>query len=175
MHKNNVSNTLENYLKALNGSIAVVGNAVTEKEYGKEIDSHDHVIRFNMYEKIMPEIVGRKCTIWCAHQHRLENINNHSFCISVKQIEYHKAGIFCICPAKDYYAEIQKKYKYEAPTTGLTLLYIFNDLCIPVDVYGFDFLATGHYFKKDFKHNRAHKPDREKEIITSMQYVWMFN
>lgn len=159
---------LEEYIKDNfnNKSIAVIGNADIKKEYGKDIDAHDIIIRINHFRlnrKYKP-FTGTKVTHWCIHSGEGMR-NRHSFKEALCPFpgRDNKYPYTVITPEKDW-REISGIPRM---TTGGTFLFILISLSIPVDAYGFDFLKTGHYFNKKHKHKQVHLDgiDEEEKLL----------
>jgi hypothetical protein len=162
---------LEDVFTSFKGSIAVVGNGVFKKEYGKYIDKHDGVIRFNnfVFGDYVP-FVGHKITWWCTHPY-IENYEHHyNPSISHRKYKEFKVNGTVIIPKHDYWGEYRKKY-FKILSSGMTILLILDKLGIDVNAYGFDNFETGHYWDPKHERNPQHKPLYEKEIQEKLTHV----
>jgi len=173
----------EDVLRSIKGkSIAVVGNAEATIEYGKEIDAHQIVIRINKIniEKKYSHLFGSKIDILCTNGRNLPK-NYLGKKIANKKIKKMNPK-YIIMPfkrnAEGYEMKVfgmKKDWRKETGikrlTTGSTLLVIMHEMNITADVYGFDFLKTGHYWEKH-SHSEAHKKDikMEEELIKNTKH-----
>ena len=181
--------TLEEYIvnNFTGKAVCVVGNAVITKKYGKIIDDHDIVMRINHYDLSdrFVAFTGRKTTHYCN-----EGLNwrsqNHSFTVSLcpfpercegtvitdgEPFDVDNWGGKKICPSKDW----RKLAGIPRLTTGSTIVYILNELEISTNIFGFDFLKTGHMWEPEYdmqKHTAHIKEiDKEEALIKSLSNV----
>ncbi|MBE7711995.1 MAG: hypothetical protein E7Z92_07665 [Cyanobacteria bacterium SIG31] len=185
----------ENYLKQ-NKTIALVGNSGCElgKNKGKEIDSHDVVIRFNNYPDGFEKDYGSKTNVWvhCCNSDVIQrDISNFDFVMwrynfYTKNIgdhfenelfnnitKYPQKTLSLSKPLE----ETSKFLNIKDPTTGAILIYIliktFNSL-ENVDFYGFSFLEdlnnTAHYYDNESRIATDH-PEFTKEQKTLVKLI----
>jgi hypothetical protein len=150
-------------------SVAIVGNAMSlfNKEYGKEIDSHDVVVRLNkaamLYESFHAEKShGRRTDVWmfwrtAEYKKHFPNIDKNIKKMHMGHQDRKSGDITLV----DYvypdslYGPLKKKAgNHNNPTTGLMAIdYVLN--CNPsmITVYGFDWKETPTYTD----------PERKKE------------
>ena len=154
-----------------NKTVAVIGNAqsIFKKEYGKEIDSHDVIVRINRGLKIKDQkYQGSKTNVWMFN---LYNQKLHEFYLDIDDKNYFKMQMnedvsnrfFDYSYKREYYLELEGHFKPKKPTTGIRCLdYIFK--CEPkhVDVYGFDWKETPTFYDR-FANDTAHDYLKEKE------------
>lgn len=160
-------------------TVAVVGNAMSlfDKSYGREIDSHDVVVRINKaamlytrqeassshgtktnvwvfwntseYKTFFPKIPKHVKKMHAGHQGRTPN--------NIHMIDF-------VYP-DSLYKELKKHAgKHSNPTTGLIFLDHLSK-CNPkhVDVYGFDWKETPTFTDPDMKRERMCPHDYETE------------
>jgi len=167
----------EDILNSLKGSIAIIGGSNTPGDYGKQIDKYENVIRVNNTRiDGFAEKVGSKTTLLC-----------HAGC---DPSDWAK-GFIGICPLqyesvevknmfnyykhdsckKSYYAETsaQENTGLPWPTTGLSLLFLFEKLKIHADVFLMDGYRTGHYYdpklaEKEEHHNFLAEREKHKQL-----------
>lgn len=149
-----------------NKKVAIVGNAQSlfDRKYGKEIDKHDFIIRFNKGFITKPESQGTKTSFLILATH-LKN----------RQIKSYKAE-YTADRCKVYNNKVQfiigdkekrriRNFIGEHPTTG----FIAIDICLcfgakSIDLYGFDFEATPTFYNpKDYVSPHDYKS--EKKIV----------
>ena len=169
----------EDILLQMNGSLAVVGNAKFNKEYGEDIDKHDNIIRFNNFElNNYQKFVGFKTTIWCTNGSKsITNKGNidkiiSSFTSDCFESSKPNKNIILIHSSKRYDAGLKR------PTTGFCLLNMLNTLKIKTDIYGFDFMKTGHYWQ-EHKHSSnngklIHDGNCESIFVKKLNYITIY-
>lgn len=130
----------ENRIKDLfkNKTIAVVGNSrsILEKKYGKEIDEHDIVIRFNNYvTKGYEEYVGTKTNVWAFNGNSLNQFRDIN--------EYEAILLFpCVmCELSDESIELFYSYLNSSITTIFYPIKFFKDLLTEIQHW----VTTGNY------------------------------
>lgn len=179
--------------KILNAkSIAIVGNApnVLGKNKGKEIDSHDLVIRINNYHlKGYEADTGTKTDVWFrvigaldesdskVHDPNILNVIVYNYWNITFQIHLFNPDSITNCPL--YFSTVET-YKtinsviapaIPLPTTGyFAILWTYSLLksFSNIDIYGFSFLdkeitTYNYYFDKKFSYNT--KPKKE-DLLT---------
>ena len=168
---NVIEERLEDLFLSLKGSIAIVGNAVFNRNYGKEIDGYKTVIRFNNYVVDGYENkVGTKTTLWCTHPYITNYRHNFETSICHRRYKEYKVNGTVIIPKHDYWQEYRDKY-YKILSSGMTILLIMDKLGIDIDVYGFDNFKTGHYWNPEHERSPQHKPFYEKEIQEKLTHI----
>lgn len=165
-----------------NKSVAIVGNAQSlfEHELGKEIDSHDIVIRMNsgMIKEVKSQ--GEKTTIWASsfplkEREVCESFNpKYVFWITPKlsvkpiySISFHKKMFMLPFPI---WEELYQKLNKTRPTTGLSIIYFILKYCKPknVDLYGFDFFETKSFYLEKIRTDTPHDFLKEKNFVFSL-------
>lgn len=164
-----------------NKTIAVIGNAKSlfDKSYGKEIDSHDIVIRINKGIEVCTRekdflTHGSKTDLWCFN---LYNKRIESFDDEMKKIllQTYKRMQMNVSPVSKNYdfsisyevlKEIQNIFEYREHkhvTTGLRVLHCISKYNFrSVDVYGFDWKETPTFYNLR-EDNRQHDYIKEKD------------
>lgn len=175
-YMNNIrnNNVIEELLKGK--SVAIVGNGPSEigKNKGKEIDSHDIVIRINNYVISGYENdYGTKTNIWVrgSGSPQVEDRTQHNEYLAVLwEADYEHFPIFfnhidilyrdaknnIIFSNFDFriHKEIKEKSKINFPTSGLMCIYWLHSLKLKkLSYYGFSFLDGAnkniHYYKDE--------------------------
>jgi hypothetical protein len=172
-------------------SVAVVGNAMYlfEKQYGREIDAHDVVVRLNkaamLYTRMDAKTShGTKTNIWMFWS--AAEYKQHFTGVKAKKMHMGHQGrtpsniglVDHVYPSS-LYDELKKKSgKYSNPTTGLMALdYIIS--CNPknISIYGYDWKDTPTFTdperKKDPKCPHDYDTERKycKDTFLSMPNV----
>lgn len=154
---------LSNYLK--NKKVAVVGNGPCEigKNKGKEIDSHDVVLRFNDYStnSEFEQDYGKKLDIWFfgialdpnmidrADFSKLKYLLVPPFktrcfteAFTNKMLEIHKKGIIIDSITTKCLAEASESINTNFPTAGFVWLEYLDSIIGKenINIYGFNFL-----------------------------------
>ena len=179
--------------KADNRTIAVVGNGTPSKNYGKEIDKYDIVIRFNLcITKGYEELVGTKTFVQCVGSFTLmqseqfkeiKNIHPYVWSFYVKDYNYKTPEPnFCL-PAKCYYIKAKELLDVRKPTCGFNLLYSMYLNDIKADVFCMDFYKTNPYYTetvaKDYDffkvnsvkgYDLVHNPKAEKSFWEEVEW-----
>ena len=190
LEKDRKNKTFEKLIRGK--TVAVVGNGPSEigKKKGKEIDSHDIVIRMNNYQtKGFEEDYGEKTDIWVrgfgtndlkdytkTKKYLYAGLTGdyfHPAILSKAQLEIlyrdtAEKNIPCGCVSIDKYYDLINEYSDFVPTSGLALIYTILKLGVAkkLDIYGFSFNQTSvenistHYFK-----DRTEKEERESTYV----------
>jgi hypothetical protein len=168
---NIIKEELEEVFLKHEGTIAVVGNGVFGKQYGKEIDEHDAVIRFNNFKiSGYKKYVGQKVTWWCTHPY-IENYEHfYNTSISHRKYKQYKVNGVIIIPKHDYWQEYRDEF-YKVLSSGMTILLILDKLGINADAYGFDHFKTGHYFNHSHKRRDLHTYENEVETRKKLTHI----
>lgn len=169
-----IKEELENLLLTMKGKrIAVVGNAIVKKYYGKNINSYDEVIRFNNFEiKGYEELIGTKITRWCVHPYVTNRWHHYSSVLSSRKSPTYNVGGTVIVPKHDLWAEYRKNTG-KTLSSGVTILKMFDNLGIKVNAYGFDHFQTGHYWDINYQRKEFHSADYEiefKKTLTNIKW-----
>jgi hypothetical protein len=149
-----------------NKTVAIIGNAesVLKKQYGKDIDEHQVVVRINrgiqccVKNYLHKENFGTKLDIWMFN---LYNRNLQLFYHNIKHKlisqNFYKMQMnedldnknFDFSYPNYYYTELQKYVSPKYPSTGLRVL-DYVSRCNPslVSVYGFDWKETPTFYDK---------------------------
>lgn len=191
--------SISDYFK--NKTIAIVGNSGCElgKNKGKEIDSHEIVIRFSNYpedNKYFKDY-GQKTSVWIRNLSidavqkdnlkRYEKIIQHGALVhrilsqrNLSQITkvFDEVGNNFINIPEEYYYELNQKYSIYRPTAGCILIwYLYKILGSfqNVDIYGFSFLSkdyadTRHYFDNVCKIDVNHDMKLEIDLLYKLYF-----
>lgn len=157
--------------KAIRGkSVAIVGNAASlfDFRYGKEIDNHDFIIRFNKGFITRPECQGTR-TNWliCACLLKPEEFNGyHADFMANRSSSYINPFNFTLSnrDRMTLKARIGRQ-----PSTGFMAI----DVCLTagaknIDLYGFDFEKTPTFYNPpDYKTDHDYR--KEREIVLQYQ------
>ena len=157
-----------------NKNIAVVGNAssLLKKNYGKEIDSHEVVVRINRGILCSnSHSQGEKINVWVFNLYNrqmsifhsgIKNSIRKSYYTMQMNEEFDNANFDYSYPMA-YYTELKSKIGMKQPTTGLRILDYISK-CNPkhVDVYGFDWKETPTFYDR-FANDSAHNYTKEKQ------------
>ena len=166
---------IEDFYKDWSGkSIAVVGSGAFNRDYGKEIDGHDVVIRFNCcvvdgFEKK----VGEKISVIC-----LGGVNFYGkFSDCVKECDYifshyykdlnEKLPEKMYLPREFYWDEMKIITESRKPTAGFRCLYHMFKNKVFANVYGFDFYKHECYYKDvldRIEYYKTHEYDNYAEV-----------
>lgn len=196
LNRNREAKLFDKYLTS-DKTIAIVGNSGCEigKNKGKEIDSHDIVIRFNNYPEGYENDYGSKTNVW-VHSCDPEIVYNRdisSFDFVLWRYNFFTRNIKSFFQ-EELYSNIKnhpekiislseelvgtsKFMDIKIPTTGAVLTYIFikrfNSLK-NVDFYGFSFLENlddmTHYYDNMCSIAAEH-PEFSKEQKTLIRLV----
>lgn len=180
-------------------SIAIVGNSPCEvgKGKGKDIDSHDIVIRFNNYtlDSKLAIDYGSKENIWVITP-SIESLYDRKDIIKYDYIFSYQTNSFLNSSRVDYYCNlitmgcnffaiddalsIKLKTNIAVPSIGLyTLFYLYNlrHTTSSIKLYGFSmtdhYEGKRHYFDRDpnqLKKMKFHKWDRERYWLDFLRY-----
>jgi hypothetical protein len=160
-----------------NKSICIVGNAshLFERDYGKEIDSYDLVVRTNKgFYNLNKKSQGSKMDVLAYSHFDLikENLNNLKtdklIQMSLKHRNKNELKNTVYYPEKSY-NELVEKLGHNRPSTGLMIIdYILS--CNPksIDLYGFDFKKTPTYYEKD-REMEPHNFHIEKKYVEKLK------
>lgn len=186
------------FLKFIGGkSIAVVGNAPSEigRKKGKEIDSHDLVVRFNNFSTDFSHIedYGKKTNVWTITQgistlYYQEDFYNFDFVLSsdinliLNEEKLNFIYNYLVAGGRFFNFNSSECRKYTnmiTVSTGLYFLYYLYshiNICKKVSVYGFEPLTSKqknrHYYSDDpiktidLKH---HDWNKESMIINDLK------
>lgn len=193
--KNNIGREkFEDWIKGK--KIAIVGNSGVElgKGKGKEIDSHDVIVRFNNYPLTGHEIdYGSKTDVWIrggnneVEDRNIANIHSMIYEPDFKHTIMNRTVIDIVCrnlstyPQKVFYWDYEMKMKFRKeskisnPSSGcFAIWYIYQVLGTleGVDIYGFGFMGekvdVAHYYDNLCKISEYHDVLGEKEFICEL-------
>lgn len=200
LYKKEKLESFKNYLKGK--TIAIVGGSPCElgKNRGKEIDSHDIVIRFNNYSQEKKYICdyGKKTNIW-VRQSSKDVVNKKDLSIydyviwaddftsfkvrsddNLKIMEYYFKNYSSklLSIESDYYKKLKKDSNILRPTSGAIILYFLKEVLGSlenVDAYGFAFLLNDvnddkHFFDKLCKISQIHDFFQETPFLHDFYY-----
>jgi hypothetical protein len=168
--------------------ILLVGNSKTliEKDYSKQIDSYEFVVRFNYalrhYTRF--DTIGTKLDAWVCGIHEkklniIEELWKESLWLYNQKgisappenvIRYGENSLnlgknnFCLKKSK-----LEKEIKFSAPSTGIATIYYILNYCKPksLSIIGFDsFKRTNFYASR--RTNHKHSIEYEQAYITKM-------
>ena len=171
------SKSLQKKFKHLN-NIAIVGNGPINKNYSKQIDNSDLVIRINNF--VLNENVGKKVDICYVNCFDLVKDNQKHNCSIVlahinsgNTIASNSQNLFYIDNSQyQYYIDILKLEKNKIPLTGVIAVLEFYTNNNHINLYGFDFFQSGvkYYFKNDIIATKQHM-DRYHNIAYEEKYL----
>ena len=152
--------------------IAIVGNAksIFDTKYGKEIDSHDFVIRFNHGVPIKEESQGSKTdAVFLACTLSDDEIKKYKACYLINRSGnyYNRLASFTINSSD---RALMKEGLGRQPSTGFMAINIcltFN--AKEIDLYGFDWVSPTYYNPEGYKTD--HDYDKESEVIKGYEAV----
>lgn len=150
--------------------VAIVGNAKSlfRKKYGKEIDGHDFVIRFNKGFITKPEKQGTKTSLLIlACELTKDEIDSYkSMFVANRSRHYNNQVDFTIGNDE---RQKMKNFIGSQPSTGFMAVDIA--LCFgakTIDLYGFDFEKTPTFYNpKGYK--TQHDYSEEEKILTEYE------
>lgn len=157
------ASSTEELLTSLPRPIAVVGNGPCEG-LGELIDAYGSVIRINNFElEGYEEHVGARLSAWCTNcwhdvPHRRPpaptfTVFHSSVSSQVTEWRKRHNARELIEPEQDWSA-LARMHKPK-PSTGLILLVMLRRLGIEHRPFGFDGLASGHYWDPDHEHDHG--------------------
>jgi len=159
-------------------TVAVVGNSMSlfNHEYGKEIDSHDLVVRMNKAPMVHTDtrtahIHGRRTDVWA-----MWNIDDYTeymnkvgykgkrFMVGPVKSRRYEYDADCVLPAK-YTKMVKETVDIKTPSTGFFILYFLaNDTRVKeVSVFGFDWKETMSWSDKSYR-------DRHHDFLKERDY-----
>lgn len=169
-------NNLTRLKKELKGKrIAIVGNSVSllDKGQGKEIDSHDIVIRFN---KGFPsakvgyktDIVFLACTLDNLELNKFSDayrVQRSKLCQNACDFKISTADRVQLAQTpNNYVKEMRGGLKSQASTGFIAINFALSCGCRSIDLYGFDFFDKPTYYNPE-GYKTLHNGDKEKEKI----------
>ena len=151
-------------------NVAIVGNAKSlfDTEYGKEIDSHDFVIRFNRGFFAKPESQGTKTTLLllaCNLTYQEIKSYGAKFVVNRSKNYFNPTGFTL---SNEERMELKGKLGSQ-PSTGFMAI----DICLNfgakhIDLYGFDWEKTPTWYN-DPLYKTQHDYPKEQEIALDYQ------
>ena len=146
--------------------VAIVGNAksIFDKRNGKEIDSHEFVIRFNKGFIIKEESQGRKTNLLLLacelSKEELESYKADYICN--RSMHYNNPTPFTI---KNEQRALMKLRLGSQPSTGFMAIHIcLNYGAESIDLYGFDFEKTPTFYNP-IGYKTQHDYNKEEDIV----------
>ena len=180
--------------------IAIVGNgrSLVTSEFGQEIDSHDLVIRMNLFYKLLDKkITGVKTDVWACCFNWVDmyidepNVDIREVWVTRPVYWDNKPNARGVWKIPEWvhprvtqsltdqehgqHQRILTAMGGSNPTTGLNTVLMANKLFpnIVKDLYGYDFYEPAKYYYDEadieFPIFHHHKPSIEKKIILQMQ------
>lgn len=160
-----------------NKSVAVIGNAqyLFDRNYGKEIDKHDIVIRMNRAAILTSHYYnyhthGSKTNLWAVWRYdEYENMNTIRSVPQPIQMAfwYGSKNKNVIMYDINMLFSLINKLDHDHPTTGLMVLDMLSyNKVRNVSVYGFDWKETPTFTDLERKHdnNISHNFPKEKKL-----------
>ena len=155
-------------------SVAIVGNAKSlfDRKYGKEINEHDFVIRFNKGFVIDPESQGTKTSfLILACPLTKEQIDSYGSTFVANRSASSKYGNEVQYTLGNRERNEIKNFIGSQPSTGFMAVDI--SLCFgakSIDLYGFDFEETPTFYNpKDYK--TQHDYTSERQILEEYERI----
>jgi hypothetical protein len=141
----------EDIISSLSGSIAIIGAGNAPGDFGNQIDTYSNVIRIHNYRiDEYSEKVGTKTTLICHCDPSLEPWTKDITKICPFQRQSPEVLYMYNCgnpgPTAFAYTNAQENTNLIWPTTGMSLLWLFEKLGINADVFFIDGYKTGHYY-----------------------------
>lgn len=176
-----VGKTLNSFPK-IEGNVALVGNArsLLGQDYGKEIDSHDNVIRFGDsrvegFEKWVGKKEDFRFLCYPSGGNGFEDtLSDKRIFLMAGHPAILLEGIRRLINRNKLYF-ISSDFRKECndltgKMSSLGMMAIQGFLGYELDLYGFDFFKTLHYHQ-DLKTDphKFHNWDREKEIVIALE------
>ena len=164
---------LSNYMYGR--SVAIVGNCsgILTKNQGKEIDSHDVVIRFN---KGFPcDAVGHKTTaLFLACTLTPEELRRFRADVTVRRSNlcHNRCDLALSTTDRTRFAQVPCEYRRrtlpghlsQASTGFLAIQFALSTQCKSIDLYGFDFFRSDTYYNPA-GYQTLHNGDKEAEKV----------
>ena len=179
MEQSQLINTGMSSLNILHGSrIAMVSNSdsLLSSYHGQFIDSHDFVIRFNLFSvdpKYMINI-GTKTNLYC-HNHNVKPPAmiktpdiRHCFVCCAEGVQYNRRHPVPWCTMTLMYCKLTGPEKHE--TAGLTMLrWLINNVQFAeLNLFGFASGSTSHYYDASHQMSAFHDMSVEAETIKGL-------
>jgi hypothetical protein len=168
-------------------TVALVGNAMSlfDKQYGKEIDAHDVVVRLNKAAMLYTrddceDSHGKRTDVWMFWN--AAEYKSHFHKTKAKKVHVGHQGrnagnlstVDFVYP-KEYYEYLRDKVgNHRNPTTGIMSLdYISRCNPAKISVYGYDWKETPTFTDPSRKKDRhcPHDHDTEKEYCRTVFFT----
>jgi hypothetical protein len=180
MYKNNI-----NPFKDKVDSVAIVGNSscLLDSTYGKKIDKHDKVVRFNLAKTYgYEDNVGSKTDIRLLGKNLLFQEKNEIIIHRFNKPEYLKYNVDNKVFGKNYYAfskdfmehckVVLGKLYTGIPSSGFCGVLIGLLISKEVYLYGFDIDKKYHYFDDiDFRNEKGHNFNNEYKFYEKQKNI----
>ena len=163
---------LKDYLKGK--SVAIVGNArsLLVKEQGREIDSHDVVIRFNKgypAKKVgfRTDILFLACTLTTEELLKFGTpytVRRSKLCGNCCDGQISVRDRLQLCQSLTPVARMKAKTHCQPSTGFIAINFALSSDCRSIDLYGFDFFRTSTYYNKP-GYVTLHNGAKEEEKI----------
>jgi len=150
---------------SLPDTVAVVGNGACTLGAGDEIDAHESVIRFNNFVTYgYEQHVGKKTSVWatnCWPDVAMRPWTGPMMAIHTDDEQQDHIGQWLGAyphmhqPLKTSWVDAARPLQPRKPSTGLVVIARLLAAGKRVDAYGFDGLATGHYWDADHQHDHS--------------------
>ena len=157
-------------------TVAIVGNCekIFKTKYGKDIDNHDIIIRFNKGYPIRTESQGTRtdllflaCTLTPEELYKFKTkytIRRSSFCGTKCMFEVNPQDNYQLQQVSNEECN-RRKLKFSQPSTGfIAINFALSTKCKSIDLYGFDGLQTPTYYNP-IGYKPLHNGNKELEKI----------
>lgn len=160
---------IKEYIKGK--SVAIVGNAksIFDHDFGKEIDKHDVVIRFNRGFITNEKAQGTKTDIVIlACELTIDEKKKYKAFCTINRSRNTRCGDYTFA---DKERERLKEFIGAQPSSGFMAIDFCKDSeAKSIDLYGFDFEATPTFYNPE-GYVTQHHYDTEKEIVKTFEDV----
>jgi len=163
----------EDLICNLSGTIAIVGPSNAPGDFGNVIDQYDNVIRVHNHKIYgYTNKIGSKTTLVCHCKVDLEDWTKDILKISPFQEDSIEVKHMYNCGTPDSTVfsrtNAQENTGLEWPTTGMSLLCLFETLGKQADVFFIDGFKTCYYYQPDTKKTSPHSPEAEQKKLRQL-------
>lgn len=157
----------DDLIASMPDEVCVVGNGPCTGR-GQQIDSHDYVIRLNNWRADgYEQHVGSKVDAWCCNcwddieprEWYGDMLCVHNMDQQPERITHWRSMYPHMHVPETNWLDDAREIKHRKPSTGLVLLRALAKAGKRVTAFGFDGLATGHYWDREHIHD--HPPERD--------------